>query len=174
MVARVQALMAGLWAGLVLALGAMTAPRLFALLPRADAGRVAGDLFGLEARLSLAVGVVMILLERRRHGDGPGGGASAMGPRMLIALAVIFLTVMAEYVLRPMLDAARQNQGAASASFLWLMSMKFETTASTPGSCSRFVAVPSHQIHVPFLCLSRISKWTKPPGRLTSSALLAA
>ena len=120
MVARVQALMAGLWAGLVLALGAMTAPRLFALLPRADAGRVAGDLFGLEARLSLAVGVVMILLERRRHEDDPGGGASAMGPRMLIALAVIFLTVMAEYVRRPMLDAARQNQGAASASFLWL------------------------------------------------------
>ncbi len=120
MVARVQALMAGLWAGLVLTLGALTAPRLFALLPRADAGRVAGDLFGLEARLSLALGVVMILLERRRHEDDPARGVSVMGPRMLMALAVIFLTVMAEYVLRPMLDAARQTQGAVSDTFVWL------------------------------------------------------
>jgi hypothetical protein len=64
--ARWAALLAGLWAGVLLCIGAMAAPAAFATLAPPDAGRVAGRLFAIEAHLSLALAVLLFALERKR------------------------------------------------------------------------------------------------------------
>ena len=51
--ARWAALIAALWAGVLLCIGAIAAPSGFALLQPADAGRVAGRMLATEAYLSL-------------------------------------------------------------------------------------------------------------------------
>ena len=54
--ARAMAVVAGLWAGVLLAIALIGAPAGFAVLSeRADAGRVAGQMFVREAYLSLAM-----------------------------------------------------------------------------------------------------------------------
>ncbi|MGD9835688.1 MAG: DUF4149 domain-containing protein, partial [Piscinibacter sp.] len=72
---RIAALLAGLWAGAILAIGLIGAPAGFAVLPTpAEAGRVAGRMFAVEAPLSLAQAVVIFLRERRRARDESEAG----------------------------------------------------------------------------------------------------
>jgi hypothetical protein len=108
--ARWRALLAGLWAGLLLAVAAVATPAPFATLPRADAGRVVARVLATEAILSLAVAGVLLLLERglvRRVGRG-------VSTEMLLVLGALFCTVVGYYGLQPMIAAARTGQGAWS------------------------------------------------------------
>lgn len=114
MLARVQALILSLWAGMVVTLGAVVAPGLFSVLARADAGHLAGYFFGLEARLSLGLAVVCLLIERGLHRRGASRSASAMSAEALMVLLVLFLTIVAQYVLHPLLEAARDSGATGS------------------------------------------------------------
>jgi len=113
---RIAALLAGLWAGTVLAIGLIGAPAGFAVLPApAEAGRVAGRMFAVEAPLSLALAVVIFLLERRRARDeAEAGRGSQFNANMLLALGALFCTVAGYYAIQPMMAAARAGQGAWS------------------------------------------------------------
>lgn len=102
----------GVWLGLLLALAFVAAPSLFALLERADAGRVAGRLFALEAQIALGLCALLGLLERRRAAARAlAGQGSIVTAELMLVLAALFCTVLGHHALQPMMEAARAGQG---------------------------------------------------------------
>lgn len=111
--ARVQAWLAGLWAGCTLSVGAVAAPSLFAVLSRELAGQGAGRIFAVEARISLFVAIVLFVLERqrvRKQEEQGSGNGSAMSAELILVLVALFLTVLGQFALQPALEAAKAGQ----------------------------------------------------------------
>ncbi|WP_348648634.1 DUF4149 domain-containing protein [Roseateles oligotrophus] len=119
---RSQALLAALWAGLLLCVGLVAAPSAFAVLERPMAGLVVAQLFQREAMLSLFAAVLLILMERRRAREGAG---SAVTAEVLLPAAALFCTVAGYYALQPMMAAAKAGQGAWSFMALHSISLLF-------------------------------------------------
>lgn len=111
MAARASALLAAMWAGVLLSIGAIGAPSAFAVLAAPDAGRIAGRMFAAEAQLGIAIAVVLLLLERRRS-------ARFETPLFTLELGLlfgaIFCTVAGYFALQPLLAVAREGRGALS------------------------------------------------------------
>ena len=109
MAARASALLAAMWAGVLLSIGAIGAPSAFAVLAAPDAGRVAGRMFAAEAQLGIAIAVVLLLLERRRS-------ARFETPLFTLELGLlfgaIFCTVVGYFALQPLMAVAREGRGA--------------------------------------------------------------
>nr|WP_184296604.1 DUF4149 domain-containing protein [Roseateles oligotrophus] len=122
MLKRSQALLAALWAGLLLCVGLVAAPSAFAVLERPMAGLVVAQLFQREAMLSLFAAVLLILMERRRAREGAG---SAVTAEVLLPAAALFCTVAGYYALQPMMAAAKAGQGAWSFMALHSISLLF-------------------------------------------------
>jgi hypothetical protein len=114
---RLRCLVPALWLGALLAIALLAAPAAFSTLGGADAGRVVARLFAHEARLSLSLGVVVVLLERRR--------VRTFSPPMLLALGAVFCTVAGYYALQPMMAQARLGQGSWSFGQLHTASLAF-------------------------------------------------
>jgi hypothetical protein len=114
--ARFAALIAGVWAGILVSIAAIAAPSAFAVLARPDAGRFVGRLFEQEAYLSLALAAVLLVLERsRRTGEsGVAGQPSLFTASLMLLLGTLFCTVAGHFALLPMMDAARAGQGTLS------------------------------------------------------------
>jgi hypothetical protein len=105
---RWSAWLAGLWAGLLATIALVAAPSAFAVLARPEAGRLVARLFAIEARASVAAGVVLLLLDRvrtRRAGTSPIHRVS------LALLAAILCTVAGYFAIEPMMAQARAGQG---------------------------------------------------------------
>jgi hypothetical protein len=131
-IVRLQAWLAGLWAGMIVGVGAISAPSLFAVLEKTQAGQGAGRIFSVEAKISLALAMVLFAIERRRVRDmaeACGGGTLGMTTHLLLVLGALFLTVFGQFALHPMIEAAKLGQptplsfGALhgiSASMFWL------------------------------------------------------
>jgi hypothetical protein len=112
---RGAAWLAGLWTGVLVAVGAIAAPVAFTVLPRDAAGLVAGRLFAVEAYAGLAVAVVLFLLLRRRaRAAAEAGTGSVLGADMLLVLGALFCTVVGHFALQPMMAPARAGQGPLS------------------------------------------------------------
>jgi hypothetical protein len=112
-IARLQACLAGLWAGMIVGVGAISAPSLFVVLERAQAGQGAGRIFSVEAKVSLAMAMVLFVIERRRVRDmaeAQGKGTVGMTAHLLLILGALFLTVFGQFALHPMIEAAKQGQ----------------------------------------------------------------
>lgn len=109
---RFQAWLAATWTGVMLAVGGLAAPSLFMVLERELAGKAAGRIFTLEAKLSLAFAMVLFVIERRRVRDLAESGqtTSVMTGNLLIILGVLFLAIFGEFVMHPMLEAAKAGQ----------------------------------------------------------------
>lgn len=131
---RCQVLLAGVWAGITVAIGGLAAPSLFTVLERAQAGAGAGRMFALEAKVSLALAVVLFLLERRRVRDLAlaQGSTSVMTGNLLLTLGALFLTVFGQFALHPLIEAAKAGQPTAlsfgalhgiSAALYWLKAL---------------------------------------------------
>ena len=103
-----------MWAGILLCLGAITGPSAFAELASADAGRLMGVVLKQEAYLSLALGVCLLLVERRRRQDGSERVGSVFSANILLLLGTLFCTVAGYFAVQPMMQAARAGQGAWS------------------------------------------------------------
>ena len=115
LLSRLRCLLAGLWAGMIVTLGAIGAPALFALLERGMAGRVAGRYFMIEAHAGLAIGVLLLLIERRLAGHAADAGqGSRFSADLALVLGALFCTVAGYFALQPMMEQARQGQGALS------------------------------------------------------------
>jgi hypothetical protein len=113
--ARFSALIAGLWAGLLLCIGGLAAPAAFAALAAPDAGRVVNRIFTQEAYLSLAVAVVLFAIERQRSRDAAAVGAgSVFSANLMLLLGTLFCTVAGYFAVQPMLEAARAGAGTVS------------------------------------------------------------
>ena len=113
--ARFAAVVAGLWAGILLCIGAIAAPSAFATLVPADAGRVVARMFMQEAYLSLGVAIVLFVIERQRTRQVAAVGAgSVFGLNLVLLLGTLFCTVAGYFAVQPMVAAARAGQGTLS------------------------------------------------------------
>ena len=104
-------LLLSLWAGVLLALGAVAAPMLFhELADRHLAGQLAGAMFRAATIGSLPVAALLAVAAwRQRSRSGP---AAFMLPALLLAIS--------EWGIRPLLEAARAEVGASATAFvLW-------------------------------------------------------
>ncbi len=112
MLRQVRTLVAAVWLGMVLTLAAVVAPVLFAGLDRTEAGRLAGNMFRIEAYVALGLAVALFLVERRlaalRMQAGRGSMLSMNG---VLVLGALFCTVLGYFALQPMMEAARAGQG---------------------------------------------------------------
>ena len=112
---RLAACTAGLWAGVIFGIAAIGAPSGFASLPPDAAGRVAGRMFMLEAYLSLAVAVGLLLMVRHlSRADARAGRGSVFSPNVMLVLGTLFCTMFGYFATQPMMAAARAGQGAWS------------------------------------------------------------
>jgi len=95
----------------------------------AEAGRVAGRMFAVEAPASLVLAMLVFLLERRRARDRAeaGEGGSQLTTNMLLALGALFCTVAGYYAVLPMMEAARAGQASPSFATLHIVSTGFFT-----------------------------------------------
>ena len=109
---RYAAVLAGVWAGMLACIAAIAAPAAFATLARADAGRFVGRVFLVEAYLSLALAVLLFLIERRRTRDAAvAGKGSLFSANLVLLLGTLFCTVAGYFAIEPMMAAARLGQG---------------------------------------------------------------
>ncbi|MBT9456550.1 MAG: DUF4149 domain-containing protein [Burkholderiaceae bacterium] len=107
---RLRGLLSGAWLGIVICVAAFAAPAAFAVLERADAGRFVGRLFAMEAAASLALAMLLILIERRLTRDEP----RVITAEFLLAAGALFCTVAGYYAVQPQMEAARAGQGTLS------------------------------------------------------------
>ena len=113
--ARFSAVLAGLWAGILLSIGAIAAPSAFATLVPADAGHVVARMFMQEAYLSLGVAIVLFVIERQRTRQVAAVGAgSVFSLNLVLLLGTLFCTVAGYFAVQPMMDAARAGQSSVS------------------------------------------------------------
>ena len=126
MLIRLQRLLPGLWVGALLCLALMATPAPFALLQQADAGRVVARLLAQEAYLSLALGVLLLGLERlAARRTASAGLGTQFTPGMVLCLGALFCTVAGYFALQPMMDAARAGQGPLNFGQLHALSAAF-------------------------------------------------
>lgn len=127
MFVRVQALLAALWGGLLLCIAFVATPSAFAVLERAQAGAYVARVFALEAQISLALGLVLMLFERRiaRDTQESGGKADLFSLRLLLPAAALFCTIAGYYGLQPLMADARVGTGVASFAALHGVSLAF-------------------------------------------------
>ena len=112
---RWAALLAGLWGGMIFGIGAVGAPSSFAVASSAIAGQVAGRMFANEARLSLALCVISLILVRRQaQSDSQEGRGSVFSTNLLLVLGALFCTMFGYYAILPMMAAAKAGQGVLS------------------------------------------------------------
>jgi hypothetical protein len=124
--ARIAAVLAGLWAGLLVCIASIAAPAAFATLARADAGRFVGRVFMTEAYLSIVLAVVLFVIERQRTRSlAESGRGSALGANPVLLLGTLFCTVAGYFAIEPMLAAARMGQGPWSFGALHAASTAF-------------------------------------------------
>jgi len=117
---------AGLWAGVLLCIGLMAAPAVFAMLAPQDAGRVVGRMFAQEAYLSLALALLLIFVERSRaRMDVQAGKGYILSTNLLLLLGTAFCTIAGYFAVQPMMAAARAGQGAWSFGALHAVSVGF-------------------------------------------------
>ena len=109
---RLACLVAGLWAGLILGIAAIGAPAGFANLASDVARRVAGRMFAQEAYLSLAVGVILLLLVRRQaRFDAEAGRGSIFSTNVVLVFGTLFCTMLGYFAIQPLMATARAGQG---------------------------------------------------------------
>jgi Domain of unknown function (DUF4149) len=112
---RARGLLPAVWLGVLLCVALIATPAGFALLPRGQAGALAGRILGQEAYLSLFLGLVVLVLERlsaRRMAQAGQGSQFTTG--VMLALGAIFCTVLGYFALQGPMAAARAGQGTFS------------------------------------------------------------
>jgi hypothetical protein len=112
---RWRRLLPGLWLGWLLCVAIVATPAPFALLERAEAGRVVARMLAAEAYSALLLGVLLLGLERvRAKRLADAGDSSQFSAGMGLAAGALFCTVAGYFALQPLMAAARAGQGALS------------------------------------------------------------
>jgi Domain of unknown function (DUF4149) len=123
---RAASVVAALWAGVLLCVGAIAAPSAFATLAMADAGHFVSRVFEEEAYLSLGAALVLFVIERQRSRDAAAAGVgSVFSANLVILLGTLFCTVAGYFAVIPMMQAARAGQGSVSFGVLHAVSGGF-------------------------------------------------
>jgi len=112
---RTRLLLPGLWAGWLLCVALLATPAVFAQLSGAEAGRLVGRMLAQDAYTSLALGVVLLTLERlaaRKAVQAGRGPQFSIG--MVLALGALFCTVAGYFGIQPLMPAAQAGEGSWS------------------------------------------------------------
>jgi hypothetical protein len=127
MFARLQALLAALWGGFLLCVAFVATPSAFAVLERAQAGAYVARVFSVEAQVSLALGLVLMLIERRLSRDAVEAGAASnvFSAKLLLPAVALFCTIAGYYGLQPLMADAKAGSGVASFAALHGASLAF-------------------------------------------------
>jgi hypothetical protein len=127
MFARLQALLAALWGGFLLCIAFVATPSAFAVLERAQAGAFVARVFAIEAQVSLALGLVLLLIERRIARDAveAGGASNQFSAKLLLPVVALFCTIAGYYGLQPLMADAKAGAGVASFAALHGASLAF-------------------------------------------------
>jgi hypothetical protein len=123
---RWRRLLPGLWLGLLLCVALVATPAPFALLERPDAGRVVARILAQEAYASLALAMLVLMLERfaaREAAERDGGSQFSQG--MALSAGALFCTVAGYFGVQPMMEAARAGRGALGFGQLHAVSAAF-------------------------------------------------
>lgn len=123
---RWRRLLPGLWAGWLLCVALLATPAPFALLAPSDAGRVVSRMLAQEAYTSLALGIILLILERlaaRQRVAAGTGSQFSLG--MALAIGTLFCTIAGYFALQPLMEAARAGQGPLSFGQLHAVSAAF-------------------------------------------------
>ncbi len=106
LVVRLRLLIATLWVGSLWTVGYLVAPALFATLPdRVLAGTIAGSLFRIEAWLTIACGVALILLFSYRTYDD---AAPLRKTLLKLTLAMLVCTLVGYFGIQPFMASLRE------------------------------------------------------------------
>ncbi|WP_028605674.1 DUF4149 domain-containing protein [Ottowia thiooxydans] len=116
MIARVSLFSAALWWGSLSAVGFLVVPMLFVHMPSpAIAGRMAAKLFAAQTWLSVACGVVLMLINQRRARapnmdslDAPRTSIQGLDASMLFIIFGLLMALLIEYGVAPRI-VAREN-----------------------------------------------------------------
>ncbi len=122
MLYRARAMLAALWGGLLVCVAAVAAPSAFAVLERAQAGKLVGRVFELDAQISLGLGLLLMMMERRLQRDT---GGPVIAPNLWLPLAALICTAAGYYGIQPLMEAARAGQGSWSFGALHAVSSLF-------------------------------------------------
>jgi hypothetical protein len=107
--------LAGVWAGVILAVAFIGTPAGFALVPRDVAGKLAGFMLSREAYLSIAMSVVLFVVVRGQAREAARAKqGSVMSANVLLVLGALFCTVFGHFGISSAMDAAREGKGALS------------------------------------------------------------
>jgi uncharacterized protein DUF4149 len=115
---RAAAWLAAVWAGIVAGLGFVAAPVLFAALSRAEAGRVAGRLFAVDATIGICVVALLLLLTVQLARADAEHGASRFSAEMMLVLGALFCIVAGFYAVQPMMEGASRGEPGPSFALL--------------------------------------------------------
>jgi Domain of unknown function (DUF4149) len=107
---KLRALLALVWAGQLLCVAFLAAPNAFATLARPEASAYVSRLFLWDARISLAMGVLMLLFEQRLQRDKHPGRVR-FTPLLWLPLGVLFITIGGQEALQPIVAAAKAGHG---------------------------------------------------------------
>jgi hypothetical protein len=125
-IGRAAAVVAALWAGVLVCVAAIAAPSAFATLSVADAGRFVGRVFEQEAYVSLGAALVLFVVERQRSRDAAASGAgSVLSANIVLLLGTLFCTVAGYFAVIPMMQAAREGHAGVSFAVLHAVSGGF-------------------------------------------------
>ncbi|MEE8614763.1 MAG: DUF4149 domain-containing protein [Roseateles sp.] len=124
---KLQALLAALWGGFLLCIAFVATPSAFAVLERAQAGAFVARVFAIEAQVSLALGLVLMMIERRLTRDANEAGQTVpqFSMRLLLPVIALFCTIAGYYGLQPLMAEARTGTGVASFAALHGLSLAF-------------------------------------------------
>lgn len=109
---RALGLLPAVWLGVLLGVALIATPAGFALLPRSQAGALAGRILGQEAYLSLAMGIVLLLLDRWSAQQNGGDTQRTFSRATLWILGTLFCTVLGYFALQGPMADARAGQGS--------------------------------------------------------------
>lgn len=127
MMGKLQALLAALWGGFLLCIAFVATPSAFPVLERAQAGAFVARVFAIEAQVSLALGLVLMMIERRLTRDANEAGQTVpqFSMRLLLPVIALFCTIAGYYGLQPLMAEARTGTGVASFAALHGLSLAF-------------------------------------------------
>lgn len=127
MMGKLQALLAALWGGFLLCIAFVATPSAFAVLERAQAGAFVARVFAIEAQVSLALGLVLMMIERRLTRDANEAGQTVpqFSMRLLLPVIALFCTIAGYYGLQPLMAEARTGTRVASFAALHGLSLAF-------------------------------------------------
>ncbi len=108
---RWQALIAGLWAGMLLSIGGLAAPALFAVLERSQAGMAAGRMFSAEASLSMVLGAVLLFMQWQiKHPYQYPSASRQARIHVSLIMCALLMTLLGYFLLHPFIQAAKAGQ----------------------------------------------------------------